>query len=671
MSTASQTGAQAAPSAASRQQRRVAALLGILIMATVLAQALPIALPPLAWVETSLRDIRVSLLARASEPRTDMAILAITEDTLDQMPYRSPVDRGFLAGLLDYLAQAGARGVMLDVLFTQSTEPSKDAALAQAMRKFPAPLVVAWGDPGPEITARQYEFLRQYDAGVTHGYANLIRDNIGGAVRRLNVWQTGARDPDPTMAAAMAKALGRPLPAQNIALDYIVGPDAETPAIPTFPAHLAAPGANGAPPVLPPAFFAGKVVLIGADLLGADRFATPFTTGLGVRAGNMAGVTIHAQSLAQLLDGRQLKETGPIAGWAIIVAAAALGIALAALDLTLWGRLAAAALGIAGIWAAVLLAYSQTAYQLPTVPPSLGFVLGLGAASFYFQRRFLLERRFVRGALAHYVPEGVVALLEKEPWRLKLGGERRDLTFLFTDIAGFTALSERAEPTRLVAALNQYLDGATKIVLEHEGSVDKYIGDAVVAVFGAFDDTGRHAEKAVACALAIDAFAAAFAAEQRAGGLDFGITRIGVNSGSAIIGNFGGEKRFDYTAIGDAVNIASRLEGANKYLGTRICVAASSAEHAGSIVCRPAARLYVKGRDRGIDVCEPLRANDPTLGWLADYRAAYDMLARQDMRAGLAFSYLAQQHPDDPLVRFHHQRLQAMEIGIDVVLEGK
>ena len=657
------------PVVSARLGRRTT-LVAIAVLVTAIGIALPRGIPLLGFYDKVLRDGRVSLLGPTAEPRSDIAVLAIGETTFELLPYRSPIDRGFLAQVLDYLRAAKVRGVIIDILFDKATEPAKDEALQQAMLQFPAPLFAAWGDVGPQITEKQHAFMASYLSGIGKGYGNLIRDQ-DDVVRELNVHQPGARGDDRSLSAVMAQALGVQLPSTNMPLDYLLDKSDGTPAIPSFPAEYVVPQSDGRPPILPPSFFTGKIVLIGADLQGQDRFHTPLSAGFGLTQGDRPGVMVHAQSLAQLLDGRRLKETGLGAEIVLVAVAAVLGLALATLDVPLWLRLGGSALGLVLIWAALVLAYPFGGYMLPVISPSVGFLVAVTATSFYQQRRFLQERTFIRSALSRYVAEDVVTQLEAEPWRLKLGGERRELTFLFTDIEGFTTLSERTEPTVLVAALNAYLNGASRVVKEHNGTIDKYIGDALVAYFGAFTDDGRHPSEAVACALAIDAFAEGFAREQRDKGLHFGITRVGVNSGSAIIGNFGGEERMDYTAIGDTVNTASRLEGANKYLGTRICVAASTAARCADLVFRPAARLFVKGRQEGVEVLEPLGANHPALGYREDYFAAYAMLERHDPTARAAFERLREMAPDDPLVRLHAERLANGQAGVEIELAGK
>jgi class 3 adenylate cyclase/CHASE2 domain-containing sensor protein len=684
-----------------RLPRGAVSVLLIALLSLAAGVFLPRIIPMLGWSENWVKDIRISLFPYDSRPvRQDMAVLAITEETLGTLRYRSPIDRGFLASLLDRLERAEVRAVVFDILFDRETEVEKDERLRRRLLAFPKPVVVVWAEPPKQIeagvevkraftsvsiTEAQAEYLRRYTEGARRGHANLIRDDNDGAVRWINVTHREAAPPargitealrrfllktlgkddtakpkalGPGLPAAVVQALGLPVPAvDSLPLDYAVGPwDDHTqeyaPAIPTFEAHLA--------PVLPDSFFRGKIIFIGADLPEADRYRTPFAAGLGVARGVLPGVTIHAHAVAQLIDGRELKETGP-AGEALIIALAVLiGVLIAAYDLKVGTKLLLSAGALILTWTALFSAYPLSGYLVPLISPTLGFGLAVIGISFYQQRRYLEERTFIRGALSRYVPEGVVKQLEAEPSRLKLGGERKELTYLFTDIAGFTSLSEHTEPAVLVATLNEYLDGATKVVFDHRGSIDKYIGDAVVAIFGAFDESDNHARDAIACALALDRFASDFAERQkRERGLDFGDTRIGVNTGFAIIGNFGGEAQFDYTAVGDTVNTAARLEGANKYLGTRVCIAGSTVAKAGGFNCRPIGELQVKGRNEYLPVFEPLAEDDPRQAYLAEYLAIYSQ-SGDDPAAALAAIDALLARPEaagDGLLQMHRERL--------------
>jgi len=276
-----------------------------------------------------------------------------------------------------------------------------------------------------------------------------------------------------------------------------------------------------------------------------------------------------------------------------------------------------------------------------------------------------------RAALSRYFSPNVAEALAKNPDRLAPGGDRRYATFLFTDIAGFTNLVESTDSNVIVALLNQYLDQLAKIVFEHDGTVMKVVGDALHAIFGAPLDQPDHADRAVACALAIDAFAVKFQMEMDGKGISLGLTRIGVNSGHAIIGNFGGDYFFDYTAYGDAVNIAARLESVNKQLGTRICVSQSVVDHMTKFEGRPTGTLLLKGKTQSLKAYEPLTSEAYSLPATVSYVEAFAKLEDGDQHARQAFAALVGQYGEDPLTMFHLGRLLAGETGVEIELTEK
>jgi adenylate cyclase len=245
------------------------------------------------------------------------------------------------------------------------------------------------------------------------------------------------------------------------------------------------------------------------------------------------------------------------------------------------------------------------------------------------------------------------------------------MTFLFSDIAGFTRFAETTEPAVLVEVLNAYLDGQCEIVMSHGGTIDKIVGDAVHALFDAPIDQPDHARRAVACALAMDGFATAFAAELRGRGIDFGMTRIGINTGRAVVGNFGDARRFDYTAHGDAINTAARLEGANKHLGTRICVAATTAAACPDRAFRPIGNLRLAGKQAGIEAFEPIAPEEASSERVEAYLEAYERLHARDQDVDAAFAELAARFPDDPLIVLHARRTADGETGTVIVLSEK
>jgi len=233
----------------------------------------------------------------------------------------------------------------------------------------------------------------------------------------------------------------------------------------------------------------------------------------------------------------------------------------------------------------------------------------------------------------------------------------RDVATIFTDITGFTSLVETAPPETLGELLNEYVGGMTEVVFAHEGTVAKIIGDAIQVLFNAPGDQPDYATRAVACAHDLDAWAQDFCARQKAKGVNFGTTRIGIHAGPALVGNFGGNRFFDYTAYGDSINIAARLEAANKHLGTRICVSASVAKAAENFQGRPVGDLMLRGRSEPLRAFEPLPQARFEAPATAQYCEAFAKMEAGDVAAMPTFAALVGVHADDPLAGFHLKRL--------------
>ena len=512
-----------------KEALQVAAIVAGIVVASVAAPRL---FPLLGNVEKRLVDLRIAALAPREPLHPGIVIVAITEDTLAELRYRSPVDRSFLAGVLRALDQAGARAVGLDILFDQRTDAAKDAELGRVLRAMEAPVVVVWADADDGLTGRQTAFLATYLEGVARASPRFLADPQDGTVRQMDPEMVVAGERIPSLAAALAAAVGASVPEGPIELAYRVAPSHETPPFVVVQAHNVAR--------LPPTLFAGKVVLIGSDLPHSDRFRTPLSAAIGETGGPVSGVLIHAHALAQLMDGRKAPRGSFAVEVALVVALVFVGLAIAALDVPIPLKSGAVLLAATAYWIGAFSLFKYGAVLVPLVAPSQCIVLGAGVGHAYIGRRERRRRRFLRRAFARYVSPAVVDQLLANPARLSLGGERRDVTLIFTDIAGFTSLIERSDPAVILPVLNEYLDGMCRIILEREGTVDKIVGDAVVGFFGAPGDQPDHAARAVHCALALDAFATDYAARPRARGIGFGITRIGVNGGNVAVGNFGG-----------------------------------------------------------------------------------------------------------------------------------
>jgi adenylate cyclase len=260
-------------------------------------------------------------------------------------------------------------------------------------------------------------------------------------------------------------------------------------------------------------------------------------------------------------------------------------------------------------------------------------------------------------SLARYFSPNLAERLANDESALDLTGQRREIAALFTDIAGFTALVETLDVAFLSAFLNEYLARMTDVVFAHEGTVAKIVGDAMHVLFGAPGEQPDHCERAVRCAIALDECAESFRDEWQKRGVALDVTRIGVHAGPAIVGNFGGMRFFDYTAYGDTINVAARLEAANKELGTRICVSGTVAEQVSGFHGRPVGDLILRGR------AEPLRAFEPVPPGLSDdaamtgYLKAFSQLEANDPAALPSFAALLGAQANDHLANFHLKRL--------------
>ena len=280
-----------------------------------------------------------------------------------------------------------------------------------------------------------------------------------------------------------------------------------------------------------------------------------------------------------------------------------------------------------------------------------------------------LEAEHAYASLSRYFSPNLVQRLGSDTHAIDLAGRRREIATMFTDIAGFTALVETLEPDVLAPLLNDYLTGMTDIVFAHDGTVAKIVGDALHVLFGAPGEQVDHASRAVACALALDEYAQLSRARWRNTGIALGVTRIGVHAGSAIVGNFGGGRFFDYTAYGDTINIAARLEAANKQLGIRICVSAILATMASDFRGRPVGDLVLRGRSEPLRAFEPLSAKQYEGPSTMSYLDAFAKLEAGDSSAITAFAAHVGKHTDDQLASFHLKRLLNGATGARIVMD--
>lgn len=395
----------------------------------------------------------------------------------------------------------------------------------------------------------------------------------------------------------------------------------------------------------------GAIAFVGATEIGIfDIRPTPFDP-------IQPGVELHATVAANALEHRFLRYDGTTQLLEIICLLALpvlLGIALAFAPGTLVGLGAFAGTAIF-YWVLNYFAFSRGLRDMTLIYPLVG--IGLTYLGSEAWRNLVVERkgRQLKKAFSNYVSPDLVKEIERNPDKLVLGGEQRELSILFSDIRGFTTVSERLTPPELVKLLNEYLSPMTRIVLEERGTLDKFIGDAVMAIFNAPLDVPEHAVHACRTAVRmleeLQRLNKGFSARGMHT-LDIG---VGINTGPAVVGNMGADIRFDYTAIGDAVNLASRLEGLNKYYGSHILVSEDTYRlipH-GLFTFREVDRVKVKGKQVPIVMYELMVSKQELLPrfehGLERYRAKDFEVARQ------VFDELVQSYQDGPS-RLYHDR---------------
>jgi len=404
----------------------------------------------------------------------------------------------------------------------------------------------------------------------------------------------------------------------------------------------------------------GKIVLIGVTSLGHDVVRSPFALGL-------PGVELQATAVDTILAGDALVRAGAHVDVAVALLSGLLVSLLFAAALRLGplarigGVLAVAAVDVGAAWWAFAGSQVWLGLVWPLLTVALVGAVTLGVA--YASEA--LQRVRLRRAFAHYLGAEALDELLADPGALALGGARRELTVLFSDIRDFTSVAERLSPEELVALLNTYLTPMTQEVMRRAGYLDKYIGDAVMAVFGAPALRQDHAARGLATAIAMHAALERLRPELArygAGNLQIG---VGVNTGEMVVGNMGSADRFDYTAVGDAVNLASRLEGLTKVYGVFCLVgAATRAAAPAGYRFRAVDLVRVKGKARPTEIFELLGGPEGELARYVDlerYEEALGAYRRGAFAAArAAFGAFQADNPADPVARLYLERLRAL-----------
>lgn len=609
--------------------------------------------------DNPLADWRARLLAKPSPATEQVKLILLDQESLDwgskEQGLSWPWPREVYGPLLDYLKRNGAKTVAFDVLYTEPSAygVADDEAFGAAIQRFGNVVGAVFLGAQTEQTVRwpddakpnpiEIKGLEAWLAAHPQAAADIVSPGAAFPVPELasqTVWLgnvSAAADGDSIYRRAAPFRIfdGHVLPTLGFAA-WFAGLGNEAGAISIQPRELVvgarripldaagrmilkyrgptrthqAFGAaaviqselrlleGGEPPIQDGSVFKDAHVLFGFSAPGLkDLRPSPMDKGY-------PGVEIHATMLDDLLAGDFLRDVPAPAVWIwVLLLAMAAGV-IAASSRNGW-QSGLAALVLIPLPVLAGLAAWQAGFVLPVAGASVGIVIALLGGAVV---NFVLEGRqkmFIKGAFKHYLSADVIEQIMRNPDSLKLGGERRELTIFFSDLQGFSSISERLGPEDLTKLLNDYLSDMTDIILEEGGTLDKYVGDAIIAFWNAPLAQPDHATRAVRAAVRCQQKLAARRAEfeERTGAVLK--MRIGLNTGAVVVGNMGSSNRFDYTMLGDAANLASRLEGANKALGTYLMVAESTwSQVNGVFPGRELGHLRVVGRKAPVRVYE-------------------------------------------------------------------
>jgi adenylate cyclase len=617
--------------------------------------------PLIQEAERALYDLRASVFAPAVETEDRIVMIVYDEETLKLTGQRSPVDRTILAQALESIDSAKPKAIGIDILFTMPQDD--DELLLSTFEKMETPTYLAYADPEqtPEIGFSEFTFLEQFhDKAKTETVKPTdIQLNIDsdGVQRR---WTPHPEGLPPFLALAMTGPNPK-FAANDGAIRYLVPQTLEVPVFDKFPIEgFADPATKD----FLLSFIQDKYVLIGGDFIDRDRFDTPLGSLRDETSdGNLIGLEVHAHMLAQLLNDDMPEQVPLWTLWAAAIVVAICG-GLSAMIVGNAAKVGVILLGQFGfflIFPFVLQNMGIDTLSLPAFGWGLGWLLGYASVGSATRTLNSKQRAFAQSALGKYLPKSIASEILRDPEKLALHGEKRKIFAVFTDLEGFTKLTHAIEPEMVATLLNDYLDRLSEVALEYGGTIDKFVGDALVSFWGApiaYPDDGERAARA---AYALYLAGEEFRKNVPEGVPPIGRTRVGLHYGDAIVGNFGGEGRIQYTALGDAMNTAARLEAANKTLETKVLISREAMERSGLDWYRPMGRITLRGRATPVEVFEPVpdwedRDRAAVMAVIAAHEKG-DKSSIQDL------STMIQQYGDDLGLANLLKRLEKTETG--------
>jgi adenylate cyclase len=519
--------------------------------------------------DTELQSVDTRFDIRGDQqPREDIALVLIDDVTSRELDVRFPFPRSLHADVIDAVNRDGAKTIAYDVEFLQRTKAAEDNALIDAVfRAGPNKVVLADSQPDPQ--GRSGVFGGQEvldDIGARAGNTQIGEDSDG--VRRRIPYEVGNMETFPLVAAELATG-------QEVTTGEMGGPTAWIDYAGGVGAYPSVPFSRVLNGQFPAGFFKDRIVVIGAsDPSLKDLAPTPTS-----EDDLMSGAEINANAVATALDNFPLQST-PLGLDLLLIALMGVIAPVASYRL-----LPLRAFGFALVVGALYLVASQLAFNsswiVPVLYPMIALGLSLVGSLLVYYLLETFERRRVRDTFARFVPEQVVGqVLEQTDEDLRLAGRRMNVTVLFSDIRGFTTFSETRDPEEVLEILNRYHEEMTDAVMAHGGTLISFMGDGIMAVFGAPIEQPDHADRAFTAAKEMLETRLPRVNEwmrEREVGAEFQIG-IGLNSGPVMAGNLGSQRRLEYTTIGDTVNTAARLEGMTKGSGHSLFVADSTRE---------------------------------------------------------------------------------------------
>ena len=621
--------------------------------------------------DLTLKARALSVAGAGAAEQSPIAVVVLDRRSLDA-PELENLPRVLFAphwaSILDAVFSAGARAVGFDIIFTWSANRFKagyDRPFIAALARHKESVVLARSAGAPVARPFYYALGAGADAGAV-GFVELAPD-ADGVFRRVTARVSSeGNGPSLGLAAAVLERAGGPSMPEAV----LLAPRRHLEAIPAYSLIDVVRCAEAGAETLRRAF-AGKIILVGTALPEEDRMTTsdrflaregrPLPAADARRSGcalsplgpsdpnssTVPGVFVHAAAVAAVAGG-EMTKTLPSIGAALIAGIAGVFGAWVGLSLTPWfaaGAVVAAEIALVAVGTALI----ALGFWLPLAAPAGG---AAGSVFVAYVARYLAEdrrRRRVQNAFSHYLAPEIVDRLAEAGAELKLGGESRDISVMFADLSGFTALSARVPPAELMEVTNRYLGYIVEAVEATGGYVDKFIGDAVMAMWGAPVDDAEHAVDAVRAArAAVERITVESAAAKARGEIGFSV-KIGINSASAAVGNVGAEKRYNYTAVGEVVNIASRLESLPGDYECHIVVGEGTAERLGEafLLCE-LDRIKVKGKDESVAIFEPIaeteKATESQLEYVRRYEEALALYRAGDF-AGAHERWLAAAYP--------------------------